>query len=47
MKNIGIVFGSTTGTCESLAATVAEKLGVSADNVINVRKRERSQRTSV
>ena len=36
MKNIGIVFGSTTGTCESLAATVAEKLGVSADNVINV-----------
>ena len=36
MKNIGIVFGSTTGTCESLAATVAEKLGVSADNVLNV-----------
>lgn len=36
MKNIGIIFGSTTGTCESVASVVADKLGVSSDNVINV-----------
>ncbi len=35
MKNIGIVFGSSTGTCEELAGKIAEKLGIEIDNVIN------------
>jgi len=33
MKNTVIVFGSTTGTCESLAGQIAAKLGV--DNLVN------------
>ena len=33
MKKIGIIYGSTTGTCESLASQLAESLGVTTDNV--------------
>ena len=33
MKKIGIIYGSTTGTCESLASQLAENLGVATDNV--------------
>ena len=28
MKKMGIIYGSSTGTCESIAQTIAEKLGV-------------------
>lgn len=34
MSKIAVVYGSTTGTCESLASRVAEKLG--ADQVMSV-----------
>lgn len=33
MKNTIVVFGSSTGTCENIANTIAEKLGVEAINV--------------
>ena len=33
MKPTIIVYGSTTGTCESIAQSIAEKLGVSSINV--------------
>lgn len=35
MKKTCIVYGSSTGTCESIAQTIAERLGVEADNVVN------------
>ena len=30
MKKMGIIYGSSTGTCESIAQTIAEKLGVAS-----------------
>lgn len=33
MKRIGIIYGSTTGTCESLASQLAESLGVTSSDV--------------
>lgn len=33
MKKIGIIYGSTTGTCESLASQLAESLGVTTNDV--------------
>ena len=33
MKKTIVVYGSSTGTCESIANTIAEKLGVEAINV--------------
>ena len=33
MKKIGIIYGSTTGTCESLANQLAESLGVATNDV--------------
>ena len=33
MKKIGIIYGSTTGTCESLANQLAESLGVASGDV--------------
>ena len=36
MKNIGVIFGSTTGSTEAAAGLIAEKLGVDSDNVYNV-----------
>ncbi len=33
MKNVGIFYGSSTGTCEDLASRIAEALGVSNSNV--------------
>lgn len=35
MKKIGIVYGSSTGTCESLAGVLASKLGVAASDVLS------------
>ncbi|MBR1627551.1 MAG: flavodoxin FldA [Bacteroidales bacterium] len=36
MKKTCIIYGSTTGTCERLASKIADKLGITSDNVINV-----------
>lgn len=36
MKKIAIVYGSSTGSCEGVAQSIAEKLGISSDHVINV-----------
>lgn len=36
MKSIGIVFGSSTGTCEEIANKIADKLSVDSSNVIDV-----------
>lgn len=38
MKKIGIIYGSTTGTCESLASQLAESLGVTTNDVYNADK---------
>ena len=38
MKKIGIFYGSTTGTTESVARMIAEKLGVAAADVHDVSK---------
>ena len=38
MKNIGIFYGSSTGTCEDLASRIAEALGVSSSNVYSADK---------
>jgi len=38
MKNIGIFYGSSTGTCEDLAQRIAEKLGVTQQDVHDVSK---------
>lgn len=36
MKNVGIIFGSTTGTCEDLANTIASKVGGETINITDV-----------
>lgn len=36
MRKTCIIFGSTTGTCESLASKIADKLGIAANDIINV-----------
>lgn len=36
MKATTVVYGSSTGTCESIAQTIAEKLGVEAIDVANL-----------
>ena len=36
MKKMTIYYGSTTGTCETLASSIAQALGMSNDNVHNV-----------
>ena len=38
MKKTGIFYGSTTGTTESVARLIAEKLGVSPEDVHDVSK---------
>lgn len=38
MKKMGIIYGSSTGTCESIAQTIAEKLGVASADVIDASK---------
>lgn len=38
MKKIGIIYGSTTGTCESLASQLAESLGVTTNDVYSADK---------
>lgn len=38
MKKIGIIYGSTTGTCESLACQLAESLGVTTNDVYSADK---------
>lgn len=38
MKKIGIIYGSSTGTCEDLANQIADKLGVSASDVYSADK---------
>lgn len=43
MKKIGIIYGSSTGTCQSIAESIAEKLGVSSDNLIDVGTLKSSQ----
>lgn len=35
MKKTCIIYGSSTGTCESIAQTIASKLGLSDEDVIN------------
>lgn len=36
MKKVGIIYGSTTGTCDSIANTIAEKMGVEKSNVLDI-----------
>lgn len=36
MKKTGIIYGSSTGTCQVLAEKIAEKLGVDSADVLNV-----------
>ena len=36
MKATVVVYGSSTGTCESIAQTIAEKLGVEAIDAANL-----------
>ena len=38
MKKMGIIYGSSTGTCESIAQTIAEKLGVASVDVIDAKQ---------
>lgn len=38
MKKMGIIYGSSTGTCESIAETIAEKLGIASADVIDASK---------
>ncbi len=38
MKNLGVFYGSTTGTCEGIAQAIADKLGVAKENIIDVSK---------
>lgn len=38
MKKMGIIYGSSTGTCESIAQTIAEKLGIASADVIDASK---------
>jgi len=36
MKNVGVFYGSSTGTCEDLAQRIAEKLGVTQQDVHDI-----------
>jgi len=36
MKKTIVIYGSSTGTCEGIAQTIARKLGVKALSVINL-----------
>lgn len=38
MKKTCVIYGSSTGTCEGIAQTIAEKLGVDAADVIDASK---------
>jgi flavodoxin I len=38
MKKMGIIYGSSTGTCESIAQTIAEKLGIASADLIDASK---------
>lgn len=38
MKKTGVFYGSTTGTTESVARTIAEKLGIPSSDVYDVSK---------
>ena len=38
MKKTGVFYGSTTGTTESVARTIAEKLGIPSSDVYNVKQ---------
>lgn len=38
MKKMGIIYGSSTGTCESIAETIAGKLGIASADVIDAGK---------
>lgn len=38
MKKTGIIYGSSTGTCEGIAQTIAGKLGIASSDVIDVAK---------
>jgi len=38
MKKIGIIYGSSTGTCQGIAETIAKKLGISSEEIIDVNK---------
>lgn len=38
MKKIGIIYGSSTGTCEGIAQAIAGKLGIASSDVIDVAK---------
>lgn len=40
MKNVGVIFGSTTGTCEDLANNIASKVGGEAINITDVTKEQ-------
>ena len=42
MKKMTIYYGSTTGTCETLASSIAQALGMSNDNVRNRNDQGRS-----
>ena len=35
MKKVGIIYGSSTGTCETIANSIAQKLGVDSAEVMN------------
>lgn len=35
MKKVGIIYGSSTGTCEAIANSMAQKLGVAPADVMN------------
>lgn len=35
MKKVGIIYGSSTGTCETIANSIAQKLGVDSVDVMN------------
>lgn len=35
---MGIIYGSSTGTCESIAQTIAEKLGIASADLIDASK---------
>lgn len=43
MKKIGIIYGSSTGTCQNIAEIIAEKLGVSKKDVIDAGKIKKEQ----
>lgn len=38
MKKMGIIYGSSTGTCESIAETIAEKLGIASADLMDASK---------